>query len=81
MSLDIEGSESNPLSVLEAPVFHTVCVEANAPSQKCKILPFLRRIGCACYNYPFASNEIIAVSTPLGFNSDILKILDKFFLL
>lgn len=81
MSLDIEGSELNALSVLEAPIFHAACVEANTPAQKHTISLFLKGIGCTCYNYPFASNEIIAVSSPLGLNSDILKILDKFFLL
>lgn len=81
MSLDIEGSEVNALSVLKAPIFRTACVEANTPFQKFKISRFLKSIGCACYNYPFASNEIIAVSSALGLNPDILKILDKYFLL
>jgi FkbM family methyltransferase len=81
MSLDIEGSELNALSVLKAPIFHTACVEANTPAQKYKISQFLKSIGCACYIYPFASNEIVAVSSPLGLNSDILKILDECFVL
>lgn len=78
MSLDIEGSELDALSVLSTPIFHVACIEANSPAQKAKLTQLLKKIGCSCYDYPFASNEIVAIADPSHLNQSILDILNEF---
>lgn len=78
MSLDIEGSELDALSVLTRPIFRVACIEANSPAQKAKLTQLLKNIGCSCYDYPFASNEIVAISDQSRLNRNILDILNEF---
>ena len=78
MSLDIEGSELDALSVLTGPIFHVACIEANSPAQKAKLTHLLKSIGCSCYDYPFASNEIVAIADPTHLNQSIVDILNEF---
>lgn len=78
MSLDIEGSELEALSVLKDPIFIVACIEANSSTQKAKLTELLKRIDCSCYDYPFAPNEIVAISDTSRCNQTILGILNEF---
>ena len=78
MSLDIEGSELDALSVLTSPIFDVACVEANSSAQKAKLTQLLKNIGCSCFDYPFASNEIVAISHPSHLNQGVLDVLTEF---
>jgi len=81
LSLDIEGSEIDALSVLTHPIFHTACIEVNSLAQKEAVASLLTRLGYSCYHYPFATNELVAISSFSGLNIDIIGILDQYFAL
>jgi FkbM family methyltransferase len=79
LSLDIEGAEISALRSCKTSFFTCALVEANNKRLANLIINYLTDIGFKCYRYPFASNEVLAISDLRLCNADFVRLLESFF--
>jgi FkbM family methyltransferase len=79
LSLDIEGGEYRALMGLDRQCFLTACIEVNTRTSFGRVRQRLQALGYRTFRFPFANNEILAISSRAQLNETMLAFLNKNF--